>query len=279
MSFCPHCGEEIKESVTYCPRCGELLEHDVAERTGLSEYLKHSIDVMKGNPSVLAPQLILALASAIGGLLLSKLYGVEMLPEIQEAIISGADLTPYFPIFKIGAAYGLVEAFFDLLFQPFLQHVYVGVCKEEGIDFKASLDATLARLGEYIMAQLAVMVIPFTLLIGMFWLMTAGTVEETASSWALGFFIMIGLLIFMYFLVMGTQVMVWEGEKFWASVKIYYNFFQRRIGMFVLLGLLGFVISIVFTYLPYSTYYGFIVDTFFNIATIDMYLNYRKMRK
>ncbi len=73
--------------------------------------------------------------------------------------------------------------------------------------------------------------------------------------------------------------MVWEGKKFKASVRIFFEFFQRRFGTFVQLGLAGFIVNIVFSYLPLSTYYSFIADTFFTIATIDMYLNYRKMMK
>jgi hypothetical protein len=280
MSFCPHCGDEIKEPVTFCPKCGELLDYVQAERTVLSEYMKHSLDVMKSNPSVLVPQLILTLASAIGGLLFSKLYGgADLFPEVQEAIMSGADLTPYYPLFKIGAAFTVVGFLFDLLFMPFLQHVYLGASKEEGVDFKKNFDATMSRLGEYVMAQLAVMVIPVTLLIGTFWLLTAGTVEEMAGTYAVGIFVLIGLLILMYFLSMGTQIMVWEGEKFRASVSLYFIFFQRRLGTLILLGIIGGIAGLLISFLPLYTYYSFVLDVFFNIATIDMYVNYRKMRK
>ena len=280
MSFCPHCGDEIKEPVTFCPKCGELLDNDQAERTVLSEYLRHSLEVMKSNPSVLVPQLILTLASAIGGLLFNKLYGgAELFPELQEVILSGGDLTPYYPLFKIGAAFTVVGFLFDLLFQPFIQHVYVGVGKEEGVDFKKSFDATMSRLGEYVVAQLIVMIIPVTLLFGTYWLLTAGTVEEMAGSYAVGILVLIGLGILMYFLTMGTQVMVWEGEKFRESANIFFMFFQRRIGSIFMLGVLSFVVGLVLMYLPMSTYYNFMVDVFFNIATIDMYVNYRKMRK
>jgi len=280
MSFCPHCGEEIKEPVTYCPNCSELLDYDQAERTVLSEYLRHSLDVMKANPYVLVPQLILTLASAIGGLLYQKIYGgVELLPEVQEAIMSGADLTPYYPLFKMGAAFTVVGFLFDLIFMPFLQHVYLGVSKEEGVDFKKSFDSTMSRLGEYVVAQLAVMVIPVTLLIGIFWLLTAGTVEEMAGTYAGGIFVLLGLLVLMYFLSMGTQVMVWEGEKFRASVDIFFKFFQKRFGTFILLGVIAGVASILVSYLPLYSYYSFVLDVFFNIATIDIYVNYRKMRK
>lgn len=280
MSFCPHCGDEIKEPVTFCPKCGELLDNDQAERTVLSEYLRHSLEVMKSNPSVLVPQLILTLASAIGGLLFNKLYGgAELFPELQEVILSGGDLTPYYPLFKIGAAFTVVGFLFDLLFQPFIQHVYVGVGKEEGVDFKKSFDATMSRLGEYVVAQLIVMIIPVTLLFGTYWLLTAGTVEEMAGSYAVGILVLIGLGILMYFLTMGTQVMVWEGEKFRESANIFFMFFQRRIGSIFMLGVLSFVVGLVLMYLPMSTYYNFMVDVFFNLATIDMYVNYRKMRK
>ena len=280
MSFCPHCGEEIKEPVTFCPKCGELLDQDQAERTVLSEYLKHSLDVMKSNPSVLVPQLILTLASAIGGLLFNKLYGgAELFPELQDAILSGGDLTPYYSLFKMGAAFTVVGFLFDLLFQPFIQHVYVDVSTEDGVDFKKSFDATMSRLGEYVVAQLIVMIIPVTLLAGTYWLLTAGTVEEMAGSYAVGFFVLIGLGILMYFLTMGTQVMVWEGEKFRESVNIFFMFFQRRIGSIITLGFFSFMVGLVLMYLPMSTYYSFVVDVFFNIATIDMYMNYRKMRK
>jgi hypothetical protein len=229
---------------------------------------------------VLVPQLILTLATAIGGLLFSKLYGgAEFLPEIQEAIVSGGDLTPYYPLFKIGAAYAVVGFLFDLLFMPFLQHIYVGVSKEEEIDVKKSFDATMSRLGEYVVARLAVMTIPVTLLLGTYWLLTAGSVEEMAESYAVGIFVLIGLGILMYFLSMGTQIMVWEGEKFRASVSLYFIFFQRRLGTLILLGIIGGIAGLLISYLPLYTYYSFVLDVFFNIATIDMYVNYRKMRK
>lgn len=280
MIFCPHCGEEIKEQVTYCPHCSELLDYDQAERTVLSEYLRHSIDVVKDNPYLLMPQLILTLASAIGGLLFNKLYGgVDLFPEIQEAILSGGDLSPYYPLFKVGATFTVVGFLFDLLFLPFIQDVYVSASKGFGVNFKKSFDSTSSRLGEFIVAQLAVMAIPVTLLLGTFWLLTAGTVEEMAGTYAVGIFVLIGLGILMYFLSMGTQVMVWEGEKYSESVSIFFIFFQRRIGSILMLGFFSFIVGIVLTYLPMSTYYGFVVDVFFNIATIDMYLNYRKMRK
>ena len=93
MEFCPHCGDEIKDPVSYCPRCGELLERDLAERSSISEHLNHGIEVVKQSPTILVPQIILSLATMIWSLLFTKMYGSDVVFELQEAILDGGDLT------------------------------------------------------------------------------------------------------------------------------------------------------------------------------------------
>ena len=279
MSYCPHCGDEIKEPVSFCPKCGEQLDYEKPERTGLSEHLKHGVNVLKQNPSVILPKLILSLASIIGGMLFSKFYGMDILYEIQTIAMSGGDLTPYYPIFKIGAVYLIVGSFFDMLFQPFLQHVYLRVTIEEEVDFQVSYTDTMARIGEYIVAQLGVILVPVFMLAGLFWVLTLGSIDEVSGIWAGVMLIMFALFFVFYFLSLGTQIMVWEGQSFKASIRLGIKFFQDRLGMLILLGIIGFIVSLILQYLPLSKYYLFIPGVFFNIVTIDLYLNYRKTRK
>jgi len=249
------------------------------ERTGLSEHLKNGVNVLKQNPTVIIPRLILSLASIIGGMLFSKHYGIDIINEIQTVIISGEDLTPYYPLFKIGAAYLIVASFFELLFKPFLQHVYLRVSKDEEVDFHASYTDTMARIGEYIIAQLIVLSIPMVIIAGLFWVLTLRSVDEFPIICVRFMLIVLPLLFVFYFLSLGTQIMVWEGQSFRDSIRLAIKFFKDRLGMLILLGFLGFIVSLIFQYLPLSNYYSFIKGIFFNIVTIDLYLNYRKMGK
>lgn len=279
MTFCPHCGEEVTEPVSYCPKCGELLDTELAERTSLVENIKYAVNAIIKNPYVFAPELVLMLASAIGGQLFSKLYGPDVYLDLQEAILAGGDLSPYYPLFKIAAGYMIVGMIFDLLFQPFIQYVYLDVAQGDSVDLGRSLRNTLGRLGEYVVAQLAVISIPVVILIGIFSILGTGPMDEV-PSWFGGVFILILILgICMYFLTLGTQIMVWEGEKFTASIKLGLDFFQRKIGTLITLTLINIVVGLVFMYLPFNTYYGFILNVFNGVVTIDIYKNYRKMRK
>ncbi len=276
MSFCPHCGEEIKEKVSYCPKCGELLDTERPERTTLTDHIRHAVDVLRDNPFTFVPQFILTLASAIGSLFFSKFYGEDVMLEIQEAIMAGGDLTPYYPLFRIAAGFIVASMIFDLLFQPFLQHVYLDVATEEGVDMKRSLDRTMARLGELITAQLAVIAVPVVILAGVWGLLSVGTPDDAGGLWGLGFLVMIALLVLIYFLSLGTQIMVWEGERFRPSVSLGLEFFQSKLGMLITLGVINMIIGLILASLPLNQYYSFIVDVFNSVVTIDIYLNWRK---
>ena len=117
------------------------------ERTDLADHIRHSIDMLKGNLYAFVPELILTLASVIVGLLFSKLAGVDVFTKISEVILAGGDLSPYYPLFKIGTAYALVGTVFNLLVQPYLQHVYLEVTLGESVDLGKSLKDTMDRLG------------------------------------------------------------------------------------------------------------------------------------
>ena len=251
----------------------------MSERTGLSEHIKHGVNVLKQNPTVILPELILSLASIIVGTLFSKRYGTDILNEIQTVFMSGGDLTPYYPLFKIGFAYSIFDAFINLFFDPFLQHVYLRVSRDEEVDFQVSYTDTMARIGEYIVAQLIVLSLPIVYVAGILWMLTLGTPTEVPGIWA-GFMLITFILIFViYFLFLGLQIMVWEGQSFRDSVRMAIKFFQDRLGKLIGLGFLGFIVSLIIQYMPLSKYYSFIQGIFFNIVTIDLYLNYRKMDK
>jgi hypothetical protein len=49
--------------------------------------------------------------------------------------------------------------------------------------------------------------------------------------------------------------------------------------MIILLGIIAGIAGLLISYLPFYSLYSFVLDVFFNLATIDMYVNYRKMRK
>jgi len=251
----------------------------MSERTGLSEHIKHSVNVLKQNPTVILPELILSLASLIMGTLFSKRYGTDILNEIQTLATSGGDLTPYYPLFKIGFAYLIVDMFFKTLINPFIQHVYLRASRYEEVDFQASYTDAMARIGEYIVAQLIVVSLSIVMVAGILWMITLGSPTEVPGIWA-GFMLITFILLFViYFLFLGFQIMVWEGQGFRDSVRLATKFYQDRLGKLIGLGFFGFIVSLIIGYMPLSNYYGFIRGIFFNIVTIDLYLNYRKMRK
>ena len=251
----------------------------MSERTGLSEHIKHGVNVLKQNPTVILPELILSLASIIVGTLFSKRYGTDILNEIQTVFMSGGDLTPYYPYFKIGLAFMIFDMLLNTLFNPFLQHVYLRVSRDEEVDFQASYTDTMARIGEYIVAQLIVLSLPIVMVAGILWMITLGSPTEVPGIWASFMLITFILLFVIYFLFLGFQIMVWEGQSFRDSVRMAIKFFQDRLGTLIGLGFLGFIVSIILRYMPLSKYYSFIQGIFFNIVTIDLYLNYRKMDK
>ena len=249
------------------------------EKPGLSEHLKNGVNVLKQNPTVILPKLILSLASIIGGMLFSKVYGMDIFNEIPTVVMSGGDLTPYYPLFKIGAAYVIVGSFFELLFKPFIQHIYLRASKGGEVDFHASYTDTMARIGEYIVAQLIVLSIPMVILAGLFWMLSLRSVDAFPVICVGFILIMFPLLFVLYFLSLGTQIMVWEGQSFRDSIRLAIKFFKDRLGMLILLGFLSFIVSLILQYLPLNNYYSFIQGIFFNIVTIDLFLNYRKMEK
>ncbi len=278
MVFCPHCGDEVTEPVSYCPKCGELLETEVAERTTLNESIRYGIESLKNNPMVFAPELILTLASAIGGLLFDKLYGADVYLDLQEAILAGGDLTPYYPLFRVTAAYMVIGMVFDLLFQPFIQHIYLDVTRGDGVSFGRSFKNTISRLGEYIIAQLTVILIPVLSLGGIFMALGSGPMDEVPSWLGGAVLLMFVLTIGMYFISLGSQIMVWEGESFTKSIRLGFEFFKKKLDTLIGLTVVNIVIGFALMMLPYNTYYGFVLSVFNGIVTIDIYLNYRKKR-
>ncbi len=173
----------------------------------------------------------------------------------------------------------IFDAFINLFFNPFLQHVYLRVSRDEEVDFQASYTDTMARIGEYIVAQLIVLPLPIVYVAGILWMITLGSPTEVPGIWA-GFMLITFILLFViYFLFLGFQIMVWEGQSFRDSVRMAIKFFQDRLGKLIGLGFFGFIVSIIIQYMPLSKYYSFIQGIFFNIVTIDLYLNYRTMEK
>ncbi len=279
MQFCPHCGEEIKEPVTYCPRCGELLEQDVAKRRTVTEHLKYSIEVLKQSPSLLMPQIILNLAMMIGGLLFTKIYGADIFLEVKSAVLDGGDLTPYIPLFKLVAAYILVGTFLDMLIQPFIQHVYLTAVREEKLDFDASFSYVLGRIGEFVVAQLIVLAIPAAIVLGVI-----GVLSNESIGNVYGFYLGFGLVSFVliimfFFMLSGIQIMVWEGTGCMDSFRLAVSFFKDRFGMLFSIGVLVLIVGMILQYMPLNQYYSFVPNIYFSIVEIDIFLNYRKMRR
>lgn len=278
MQFCPHCGEEIKEPVTFCPRCGELLEQDVAERRTVTGHLKYGIEVLKQSPFLLMPQIILSLALMIGGLLFTKIYGADIFLEVQSAVLDGGDLTPYIPLFKLVAAYILVGTFFDMLIQPFIQHVYLTAVREEELDFGASFSYVLGRIGEFVVAQLIVLAIPAAIVLGVIGLLSNESIGNVYGFY-LGFGLVSFVLIIMFFFMLsGIQIMVWEGTGFMDSFRLAVSFFKDRFGMLFSIGVLVLIVGMILQYMPLNQYYSFVPNIYFSIVEIDIFLNYRKMR-
>jgi hypothetical protein len=279
MQFCPHCGGEIKEPVTYCPRCGELLEQDVAKRRTVTGHLKYGIEVLKQSPSLLMPQIILSLALMIGGLLFTKIYGADIFLEVQTAVLDGGDLTPYIPLFKLVAAYILVGTFFDMLIQPFIQHVYLTAVREEELDFGASFSYVLGRIGEFVVAQLIVLAIPAAIVLGIIGLLSNESIGNV-NGFYLGFGLVSFVLIIMFFFMLsGIQIMVWEGTGFMDSFRLAVSFFKDRFGMLFSIGVLVLIVGMILQYMPLNQYYSFVPNIYFSIVEIDIFLNYRKMRR
>jgi len=279
MEFCPHCGDEIKDPVSYCPRCGELLERDLAERSSISEHLSHGIEIVKQSPSILIPQVILSLATMIGSLLFTKIYGTDVVLELQSAILDGGDLTPYIPLFKLTAAYILVGTFFDMLIQPFIQHVYVTATRGEGVDFGASYSYVLGRIGEFIVAQLIVIAIPVAIVLGIIGSISNETLLNIDGLYSGIVLVSFVLIIVFVFMLSGIQIMVWEGTGFMDSFRLAVSFFKDRLGMLLKLGIVALIIGLIMSYMPLNQYYSFLPNIYFSIVEIDVYLNYRKMKR
>jgi len=279
MEFCPHCGDEIKDPVSYCPRCGELLECDLAERSSVSEHLSHGIEIVKQSPSILIPQVILSLATMIGSLLFTKIYGTDVVLELQSAILDGGDLTSYIPLFKLTAAYILVGTFFDMLIQPFIQHVYVTATREEGVDFGASYSYVLGRIGEFIVAQLIVIAIPVAIVLGIIGSISNETLLNIDGLYSGIVLVSFVLIIVFVFMLSGIQIMVWEGTGFMDSFRLAVSFFKDRLGMLLKLGIVALIIGLIMSYMPLNQYYSFLPSLYFSIVEIDVYLNYRKMKR
>lgn len=279
MEFCPHCGDEIKDPVTYCPRCGELLERDLAERSSISEHLNHGIEVLKQSPTILVPQIILSLATMIWSLLFTKMYGTDIVFELQEAILDGGDLTPYVPLFKLAAAYILVGTFLDMLIQPFIQHVYVTATREEGVDFGASYSYVLGRIGEFIVAQLIVIAIPVSIVLGIIGSLSNESIMNIDGLYSGVVLVSFVLIIVFFFMLSGIQIMVWEGTGFMDSFRLAVRFFLDRFVMLIGIGVLAVIVGAVLGYMPLSQYYNFLPNIYFSIVEIDMFLNYRKMKR
>ncbi|MBT3283112.1 hypothetical protein HN376_00135 [Candidatus Bathyarchaeota archaeon] len=279
MEFCPHCGDEIKTPVTYCPRCNELLERDMPTRDTVSEHLNYGIEVVKHNPSILAPQIILGLASMIFSWLFTKTYGSDVVLELQTALLEGGDLTPYIPLFKLAAAYLLFSVFLDMLIQPFIQHVYLTATREDGVDFRASYLYVLGRIGEFAVAQLVIIAVPVSIVLGYIGVFSNESLMNINGLFTGVFLVSFVMLIVFYFMYSGIQIMVWEGTGFMESFRLAVSFFLDRFVMLVIIGILGLIVGWILGYMPMSQYYNFLPSIYFSIVSIDIFLNYRKMKR
>jgi hypothetical protein len=279
MEFCPHCGDEIKDPVTFCPRCGELLERDMAERSSVSEHLNYGIEIVKQSPSILIPQILLSIAAMIGSLFFTRIYGTDVVLELQAAILDGGDLTPYIPLFKLAAAYILVGTFLDMLIQPFIQHVYLMATREEGVDFGASYSYVLGRIGEFVVAQLIVIAIPVSIALGYIGLLSNESLMNNEGLFTGVFLISFVLMVVFFFMLSGIQIMVWEGTEFMESFRLAVSFFKDRLRILIGIGIVALIVGAVLQYMPLSQYYNFIPNVYFSVVNIDIFLNYRKMKR
>ncbi|MBT5642485.1 hypothetical protein HOJ44_05145 [Candidatus Bathyarchaeota archaeon] len=49
--------------------------------------------------------------------------------------------------------------------------------------------------------------------------------------------------------------------------------------MLVIIGILGLIVGWILGYMPMSQYYNFLPSIYFSIVSIDIFLNYRKMKR
>jgi len=87
------------------------------------------------------------------------------------------------------------------------------------------------------------------------------------------------LVIVFVFMLSGIQIMVWEGTGFMDSFRLAVSFFKDRLGMLLKLGIVALIIGLIMSYMPLNQYYSFLPNIYFSIVEIDVYLNYRKMKR
>ena len=72
---------------------------------------------------------------------------------------------------------------------------------------------------------------------------------------------------------------VWEGTGFMDSFRLAVSFFKDRFGMLFSIGVLVLIVGMILQYIPLNQYYSFVPNIYFSIVEIDIFLNYRKMRR
>jgi hypothetical protein len=275
MEICSNCGYENLDTSKYCASCGQALFQPVI-RNSVKEHLTYSYEILKKNPRILIPQFIISMLSIIFALYLAVLFSEGVFDSFFSNLDASGDFSIFIYTIVLGGISFISLFVFSMFFSPFLQHVYLTAAQGKDVDFNISYQYVRERIGEFVKAQLSILlilVVPFSFM-GFLIIMGGGSGFVTFIYAMIGLSLIVALVLIL-FLQLAIEVMVWENTGFRPAIRLAYRFFIDRFGMNFQIGIIAGVIGWIVSLIPLHGFFDFILNIYFSIVMIDIYLNYR----
>jgi hypothetical protein len=266
MSFCPHCGVEIQtEETWFCPACGGQLDSSISEpdthiRKSLMSHLSYSTSLVRKHPVLLIPELIAVIITYLLGQILGRSADYLNLSDwinqwlgtngsYLATVADYSDIPSTFWLLPIAILiWLLVTVGVSGLFTFQTLHMAWSASKEEAVNLTESYNYLRSRLGKFFLASIIANLFALTI-------------------------IMLPAALFMYSVMVVDFVGIREGLS--KGFRVQMDRILTSIGFIILYYVSIFVVGWIPTV---GTFLRFIPTVIIEIATLDLYMNYKRIQ-
>jgi hypothetical protein len=264
MSYCPHCGVEIQiEETRFCPACGGQLdtsESDANIRKTLMSHLSYSTSLVRKHPILLIPELIAVIITYLLGQVVGRSAEYFNLSDWFSqwlgtngskitAVADYSDIPSSFWLIPIAVfLWILISAGVSGLFSFQTLHMAWRASTGEPVNLADSFNYLRSRLGKFFLAAIIANIFSLT-------------------------FIMLPAALFMYSVMIVDFVGIREGLS--KGFRVQMDRILSSIGLIILYYVSTFALGLIPVI---GIYLRFLPSAIIEIASLDLYMNYKHMQ-
>ncbi len=278
MKVCPHCGKEYPDKSQYCLECGTLLEKKLEPpRDSILDHLKYGFNIVTKRPKVFLPTVLVYVIFFVLGIALVLSVGLSTSFFTDASAIDNMEFSGTSMLLFL--VFILVVIYIGLVYEPFIQHIYITATTDNEINMRVSLryahSRLLAFLGAYLLAfVVAIPVIAFWMSKLPYDAVMNFEAYETEIFWSYGWplllFVPLGILY-----QLALNLMVWADLGFFKAVSESVQFIKHSYVKLIVVFVLQILASGLSTRVPFGGILMYIVYVMLSLSTIDIYRRYK----